>query len=47
MSGVQCHISGIYRQLSPILFHMSLMPTTIAADPPPANSSTMHKRLDN
>ena len=52
VSGVTCHVSHVTCQMSHVkccmphvTCHMSLTPTAIATDPPPANSPTLHSRM--
>ena len=40
-------VSGFICRLSSVTCHMSVTPTATATDPPPANSPTMHRRIDD
>ena len=42
-SHVTCQVSGFMYHMSPVTYHLSLIPN--ATDPHPANSPTMHSRL--
>ena len=45
VSSVRCQVSYVTCQVLRVTCHMSLTPTATAAEPPPANSPTMHSRM--